>query len=120
MGATMMQTQTPVLATRPTEKIQWQRWFYKIKRGILLAFAHAFCLSVAAGCLFPLVWMLSSSLKTQSTIFSDMRLWVTHPHWENYYNAWPTGHFGQYFFNSLFYTFTVVAGVIVFASLAAY
>ena len=64
--------------------------------------------------------MVSSSLKTQSTVFSDMSLWVSHPHWENYYAAWTRGHFGQYFFNSLFYTAVVVSGVILIASMAAY
>ncbi|OGR90189.1 MAG: sugar permease [Elusimicrobia bacterium RIFCSPLOWO2_01_FULL_59_12] len=87
---------------------------------MLLAFAHAFCLSIAAGCVFPLAWMVSSSLKTQSTIFSDMSLWVSRPHWGNYYEAWTRGHFGQFFFNSLFYTLAVVVGVIAISSLAAY
>ncbi|MFA5976420.1 MAG: carbohydrate ABC transporter permease [Elusimicrobiota bacterium] len=85
-----------------------------------LLLAHALCLSVAATCLFPLVWMLSSSLKTQSTIFSDMRLWVPNPQWGNYYWAWTKGHFGQYFFNSLVYAIVVVLGVILTSSLAAY
>src|SRR5689334_5191904 len=87
--------------SRPSEGIQFYGWVYRIKRWLSLAFAHAFCLSVAAACLFPLFWMLASSLKTQSTIFSDMSLWVVHPHWENFYWAWTKGHFGQYFFNSL-------------------
>jgi raffinose/stachyose/melibiose transport system permease protein len=75
---------------------------------------------VAAACLLPLFWMLASSLKTQSTVFSDMSLWVRHPHWANYSEAWTRGNFGQYFFNSLFYTTVVVFGVIGIASLAAY
>ncbi len=95
-------------------------WTYKLRRWAKLLVAHAFCLTVAAGCLFPLVWMISSSLKTQSTIFSDMSLWVSHPHWENFYLAWTKGNFGRYFFNSLFYTTAVVVGVIAIASLAAY
>lgn len=105
---------------RPSQQMQWTRWLYKIKRWTFLAFAHTFCLSVAAGCLFPLVWMVSSSLKTQTTIFTDMSLWVAHPHWNNYYMAWTRGHFGQFFFNSLLYTLCVVGGVILISSLAAY
>ncbi len=64
--------------------------------------------------------MFSSSLKTQSTIFSDMSLWVHNPQWQNYYQAWTKGNFEQYFFNSLFYTAVVVIGVILTASMAAY
>ena len=110
-------TETPA---RPSQGVQWQRWAYRAKRWTFLAFAHAFCLSVAAACLFPLVWMVSSSLKTQTTIFTDMSLWVSHPHWDNYYLAWTRGHFGQFFFNSLLYTLCVVVGVILISSLAAY
>lgn len=105
---------------RHLEGIQLYIWIYKIKRFASLAFAHAFCMSVAVGCLFPLFWMVSSSLKTQSTIFSDMRLLVYHPHWENYYWAWTRGNFSRYFFNSLFYTAVTVVGVILISSLAAY
>lgn len=111
-----------VLATpsRPVSGVPWDVWLYKARRLVWLGLAHFFCLSIAASCLFPLIWMFSSSLKTQSTVFSDMRLWVRHPHWDNYYAAWTRGHFGIYFFNSLFYTTAVVAGVILIASLAAY
>ncbi len=105
---------------RPSQGYQLYAVAYKLRRYTALFFAHAFCLSVAASCLFPLIWMVSSSLKTQSTIFSDMSLLVRHPHWENYYYAWTRGHFGQYFFNSLIYTSCVVVGVILIASMAAY
>jgi len=106
--------------TRPQMGFQVQIWMYRVKRYLSLGLAHLFCLSVAAGCLFPLVWMVSSSLKTQTTIFSDMSIWVKHPHWENYYWAWTRGNFSQYFFNSLFYTAVVVVGVIIISSMAAY
>src|SRR5438477_12056913 len=83
------------MSQRPSQGVQWQRWLYKLKHWTLLAFAHAFCLTIATGCLFPLIWMVASSLKTQRTIFSDMSLWVRNPHWNNYYEAWTKGHFGQ-------------------------
>lgn len=81
---------------------------------------HLFCLPVAASCVFPLVWMISSSLKTQQTVFSDFRLIPTVPHLENYVRAWTQGRFGIYFLNSLGYTAIVVAGVVSLAALAAY
>ena len=99
---------------------QIQTLMYRTKHYLRLTFAHAVCLTVAAACIFPLMWMVSSSLKTQSTIFSDLGLWVAHPQWHNYYIAWTRGNFGEYFFNSLFYTTSVVVGVILVASMAAY
>lgn len=105
---------------RPTENFQFRVLMYRIEHWARHGVAQIICASVAVACLFPLVWMVSSSLKTQSTVFSDMSLWVHHAHWENYYEAWTRGHFGQYFFNSLLYTTVVVFGVIFIASLAAY
>ncbi len=94
--------------------------FYKIEKIVGWIRDHFFLILVSLSCIFPLVWMFSSALKTQATVFSDMSLFPTHPHWENFYLAWTKGGFGIYFFNSIFYTLTVVAGVVFIASLAAY
>lgn len=84
------------------------------------ALSHAVLIAVSLTCVFPLVWMLSSSLKTQQTIFRNMSLWPGQCRWENYVTAWTRGGFGVYFLNSVFYTVTVVAGLILISSLAAY
>ena len=81
---------------------------------------HALCLPVAVTCVFPLVWMLSSSVKTQQTVFTDFRLIPATLHFENYAWAWTRGHFGTYFSNSLGYTLVVSVGVVSLAALAAY
>ena len=97
----------------------------KINRYILRDFAarlgsHAVLILVSITCVFPLLWMFSSSLKTQQTIFKNMSLWPGVFHWENYVIAWTRGGFGSYFLNSVFYTVTVVIGLILIASPAAY
>src|SRR3989338_4833446 len=81
---------------------------------------HVVCLRIAATCVFPLMWMVSSSLKTQQTVFTDFRLIPATPHVENYARAWTQGRFGIYFLNSLCYTAIVVVGVVTLAALAAY
>ncbi|MEE8359506.1 MAG: carbohydrate ABC transporter permease [Candidatus Omnitrophota bacterium] len=81
---------------------------------------HFILISVAITCLFPLVWMFSSSLKTQDTIFSNMNIFVANPQWHNYTEAWMKGNFGAYFFNSVLYTTSVVTGVVLISSLAAF
>lgn len=81
---------------------------------------HFILISVAITCIFPLVWMFSSSLKTQDTIFSNMNIFVANPQWHNYIEAWMKGNFGAYFFNSVLYTTSVVTGVVLFSSLAAF
>lgn len=94
--------------------------YYKTKSIVINTVAQFFLVAIALSCLFPLVWMIGSSLKTQSTIFSDMSLVPRHMHWENYLRAWQEGGFGRYFLNSILYTTSVVLGIIVVASLAAY
>lgn len=81
---------------------------------------HTILVSVAISCLFPIVWMISSALKTQATVFTDMSLIPMHPHFGNFAEAWTKGKFGIYFFNSVFYTTTCVVTVLVVSSLAAY
>jgi raffinose/stachyose/melibiose transport system permease protein len=94
--------------------------YYKTKRITINVLIHLFLISVAVTCLFPLLWMVSSSLKTQEMIFKDMSLLPKEFHFENYYLAWKEGGFGRYFINSLFYTTSVVVGIILISSLAAY
>lgn len=90
------------------------------KRWCAVNVWHLVCLPVAVTCLFPLLWMLSSSLKTQQTVFTDPRLIPVHPHFHNYVTAWVQGRFGMYFVNSLVYTAVIVIGVVSMAALAAY
>ena len=94
--------------------------YYKTKNIAVNTVIHIFLLTIAVSCIFPFLWMIGSSLKTQSTIFSDVSLIPRQMHWENYYIAWKEGGFGRYFLNSIFYTTAVVLGIIVVSSLAAY
>ncbi|MBU4305307.1 MAG: carbohydrate ABC transporter permease [Candidatus Omnitrophica bacterium] len=94
--------------------------FYKLKDIGFKLVAYTILLSVAVACLFPLFWMLGSALKTQATIFNDFSLFPKNPHWENFQIAWTKAHFSTYFFNSVFYTVTVVAGLVLFSSMAAF
>ena len=94
--------------------------YYRIKNFFINFSIYIFLAAVAITCLFPLLWMVSSSLKTQQTIFRDMSLIPKEFHIENYYLALKEGEFGRYFLNSLFYTVSVVVGIVVISSLAAY
>jgi multiple sugar transport system permease protein/raffinose/stachyose/melibiose transport system permease protein len=94
--------------------------YYTTKKVTINLFIHLFLLSVAVTCLYPLIWMVLSSFKTQNTIFSDVSLIPRQFHFENYVNAWREGGFGRNFLNSIFYTASVVAGIVLISSLAAY
>jgi len=81
---------------------------------------HAFLIATAMTCLFPLFWMVRSSFMTLDTIFSDKSLIPSNLHFGNYVTAWVDGSFGVYLLNSVFYTVTVVLGIVLISSLAAF
>jgi multiple sugar transport system permease protein/raffinose/stachyose/melibiose transport system permease protein len=57
---------------------------------------------------------------TNETIFMDKSLIPQAIHFKNFYLAWTKGGFGMYFINSVIYTVSVVFGIVVISSLAAY
>lgn len=83
-------------------------------------FIHIFLLICAVVCLFPLLWMLRCSLMTNETVFTDKAFVPKEIHFSNFTQAWMEGDFGLYFFNSLLYTASVVIGIVIISSLAAY
>ncbi len=86
-----------------------------LKTVILLLAAFVFVL--------PLLWMLSSSLKTPLTVFSSPFQWIPEVlHWENYVKIWNNESFSflRAYANSLFIVAVSTVGQILIASLAAY
>ncbi len=81
---------------------------------------HIFLLIVALTCLFPLFWMLRSALMSRATIFTDKSLIPSELIFSNFHTAWTEGNFGVYFLNSVIYTTSVVAGIVIVSSLAAF
>ena len=94
--------------------------YYKIKKIAINILIHFFLISIAITCLYPLLWMISSSLKTQETVFKGISLFPHQFHFENYVLAWQEGGFGRHFLNSIIYTTSVVVGIVIVSSLAAY
>lgn len=93
---------------------------YLAKKVLKSVAIHAFLIAVAWTCLFPLFWMVRSSLMSNETIFVDKSLFPAEMNLKNYAAALTQGHFGIYFINSVIYTVFVVAGIVVISSLAAY
>ncbi|MDO9572311.1 MAG: carbohydrate ABC transporter permease [Candidatus Omnitrophota bacterium] len=95
-------------------------FYYKTKKIVFNTLIHLFLISVAITCLYPLLWMIVSSLKSQDMIFKDISLIPRQFHFENYVLAWQEGGFGRNFLNSIFYTVAVVFGIVLVSSMAAY
>jgi multiple sugar transport system permease protein/raffinose/stachyose/melibiose transport system permease protein len=94
--------------------------YYKSKKVVVNTLIHLFLISVAITCLYPLLWMIVSSLKTQDMIFKDISLIPHQFRLENYLRAWQEGGFGRNFLNSIIYTVSVVFGIVIISSMAAY
>lgn len=92
-------------------------------RSALLSYGLTFLL-VGLGLLYlyPFLWMLGSSLKTDREFFSQgvNVLPAGSPQWNNYNLAWNKANFGQYFLNSVINTVATAFCTVILTSMAAY
>ena len=71
--------------------------------------------------MYPFLWMLSGSLKTQQEFLGSGRnLWPKQAMWQNYLEAWQTAEFSIYFRNTALITIMTTAIVVVLTSMAGY
>lgn len=71
--------------------------------------------------LFPLLWMLSTSLKTNRQVYTVPTVWIPNPiAWENYPQALSRMPFLLFLRNSCITSFVPVIGAVLSASLVAY
>lgn len=71
--------------------------------------------------MYPLLWMLFSSLKTDSEFLNGgLQLLPEIPQWQNYSRAWVVANFETYFLNSVILSVSTVALVVIICSLMGY
>ncbi|ANS62938.1 putative sugar ABC transporter, permease protein [Streptomyces lincolnensis] len=72
--------------------------------------------------LYPVLWMVVSSLRPNNQIFRSAGLALTHPHFENYSNGWNafSQPFSHYMINSAIVVTGAILGNLLACSLAAY
>lgn len=119
----MTETTMNIKATNNSSvEIPVYRKQHKTRRIVLQAVKQIVMLAVALVMLYPVLWMIASSLRKPSEIFSNMGLWVSEPQWSNYVDGWNslTYPFGKYFLNSLILVAFSIVGNIVTCSMAAY
>ena len=82
----------------------------KIKKSILRIFTiYLPVILLAFAVLMPILWALSTSLKSEHTIISSVIQYIPNPvFFKNYANVWNVNHFSIYFKNSVFISFTAV------------
>jgi len=71
--------------------------------------------------LFPFLWMISSSLRTDVDLFRNPMNWIPKTlYLENYKQLWTAIPFGQYFFNTLKLSLIITVVQVIVCSMAAY
>ncbi|GLV53999.1 sugar ABC transporter permease [Dictyobacter sp. S3.2.2.5] len=83
-------------------------------------FSHLILLFFSLIIVYPIVWMVLSSFKTQSDLLSNLWALPKAMAWQNYSNAWQTAGLGQALFNSFFVSIVTTALVAILAALAGY
>ncbi len=93
----------------------------KALRIPLRCLLYLFLIFMLLFALFPVVYILLSSFKTNAEILvGGTKIIPTSWHLENYVQAWNLQSFGTLTLNSVFYTFFVVIGCIITGTVAGY
>ncbi|GAB4007272.1 hypothetical protein GCM10029992_60570 [Glycomyces albus] len=114
-------TTSPVRAKHelhPVPRKRQRRELGSLKRLLI----HLGLIVFAMVMIYPLLWMLSASLKPIDQIFSDPSLIPRSLEWSNYTEGWNAlpHPFHQYIFNSMIIVAGAIVGNLVSCSMAAY
>ncbi|MDR2094280.1 MAG: hypothetical protein LBP76_02030 [Treponema sp.] len=93
----------------------------RVKKGGLVF--HFFVILFGLFMIYPLLWMLSASFKTNAEIFTGLNFLPQSPTFGNYINGWKgvSGYsFGKFLVNSLFIASLCIAGNVLSCSMAAF
>ncbi|MEA5576935.1 carbohydrate ABC transporter permease [Anabaena sp. UHCC 0451] len=92
------------------------------KSQLRIFIIYALLGAIALFTLFPLLWLISTSLKspTENLLQSPPQLWPTQPTLDNFSRVWQSLPFGQYLSNSIIVSLLTVGLNLLFCSLAAY
>jgi ABC-type sugar transport system, permease component len=87
---------------------------------IFLVLKYIVLSAFTALCLYPIIWLIINSFKTNQELFADP--WGLSPNFsvQNYIDAFVEGNIGTYFFNSVFIAVCVLAVGVTLSSMAAY
>jgi|Deesub1362A_J573_1020465.scaffolds.fasta_scaffold02773_6 multiple sugar transport system permease protein len=115
-----MAEQTLVRPARIVEAIPfWQR--RSVRRAATTIFATTVATIGAVVIMIPLLWMISTSLKTKFTALQLPPQWIPRPaHWENYPDALTFLPFHLFFRNTIMYATLTAFGETLSCSLVAY
>ncbi len=95
----------------------------ELRRRLRAPVLHILLASLAFVMLYPVLWMIASSLRPDNEVFATSALIPAHPTLENYISGWEfmgRRSFGSFFLNSFAICALAVAGNLISCSMAAY
>jgi len=81
---------------------------------------YVFLIIGAFICIMPFLWLITTSLKPSTDIFSEPLLIPTHFYFKNYIEAWNSVPFGKYILNSVLMSVGIVFCQTLFSAMAGY
>ena len=69
---------------------------------------------------FPMVWLLYTSFKTDQEIFFSPWSLPSVLQWDNFRRGWVDAHIGEYFLNSFIVVLPSLAGILILSAMTAY
>lgn len=108
----------PRTAHRTGDQPRTARWRRpdRVRRSITYVLLVPICLIWV----YPLLWMISASFKTEAEIFSGLSLLPASLQWENFRHAWTEAKIGDYFLNTVIVSVSGVAIVVFTTSTMGY
>lgn len=92
-----------------------------MKKTILVILFYALMFFLSLSMIFPFLWMLSTSLKYDSQVFTMPIEWIPNPvNWNNYIKVWTEEPFLIFYKNTAFVAICATAGQVFISALAAY
>lgn len=81
---------------------------------------HVILIAYSIIVIYPMVWLISASLKESRELFEKPWALPAHPQWMNFNTAWVGAGIGKYFFNSVIVTVISMFLILLIGSMAAY
>jgi len=115
-------TARPMLADPDTEPARPRRRWRGPSSSVRSVLKHLTLISLSIVMIYPLIWLVVSSLKPNSEIFRNLSIFTTDLTLENYTHGWTSQQvpFSVFLWNSLVIAIGAILGNLISCSLAAY
>ncbi|MAM13674.1 MAG: sugar ABC transporter permease [Rhizobiaceae bacterium] len=116
------QTLSSMLSARDLEAMRARK---REQRKVLISSIIRYVILFAVGLimLYPLIWLIGASFKTNAEMFASAGFWPTHPTVSGYIEGWKTSTpytFGRFFLNTFLILIPKMIGTAISATAVAY